>query len=1162
MIVHSRARYGVLLAVVAWTALLAPVVAGAQATPATAASSTQPADAAEPQPSLTIDEVQLQLAQVQETPDLAEDVRTTVVGLYTQAIQQLEIAQQWSARSAEFDTERQRAPEALKAIQGELAAPPAPATPDVPADATRAELEQLKRQVQSDLEAEKKTLSDWERERDRRTTRRKEIPDLTTAAKARLEALAETPPTGEGEQAVLVKTAQQTLSHARRLAVEREIEANNSELLSYDARRDLLQARIDRCTRRIGHLDKLLAAWQDVVQEQARRESEQALREAREQLKRAHPAIRPLAEKREEYALRAKEVQAENQELDDKLSATDALLAQVKQEYERVTRRVSATGLTNAIGQLLRKHRASLPSLRPLERDLRQLKKRINNAQLAGMELEDYRSELLKPGTSVGEVTARIAPGTSDDQRAMIRQAAEETVASLLGDTDSLLKEYDRLFNKLVDLDGKERELLRKIREFREYVDEKVLWIRSGTWPDTADMPHGREALAWLADPHAWRDVLTSVGGAFRANPGPMALVLVALITLWLVSPRMSHMIRAAGDRVSKPSRDNMGQTVGALIATAALAVRWPATLWFLGWVVSSPYDASDFAKAIAKGCRSAAVILFTLQTLHHIALPNGLGEKHFRWNARSLRLLRRHIRWLTAVVVPTFLVFASIDAQPTEAAKNSLGRLAFIVAFFGIALFTHRVLRPAGPILGPYLQRRPDTLTYRLRHYWYLLALALPVLLMMLAVAGYYYTAVYLGTRFIASVWIFLGLIVLRALAERWLFLQRRLRAIAEARERARQRRQQEVGEGTVTIDSEIIVIPEEKLDVAAISGQTLQLMRVVLTVVGIAALWGIWAEALPALGVLREVTVWKITQQVSEMVPTADGGNEINEYTKTIPITLANLGIACLVALLTVVAVKNIPGLLEIAVLRRLPFDAGGRFAVTAITRYTLTVVGVIVAFAQIGIGWAKVQWLVAAMTVGLGFGLQEIFANLVSGLMLLFERPIRIGDTVTVADISGVVTRIRTRATTIVGWDRKELIIPNKEFITGNVINWTLSDSILRLVLPVGIAYGSDTDRARKILAGVVGEHPNVLADPPPRILFMGFGDSTLDFEVRAYIGAVDHYLCTRDELNTAIDREFRKAGVEIAFPQRDIHVRSISSTLPIIDQRRNADAQDTP
>ena len=130
--------------------------------------------------------------------------------------------------------------------------------------------------------------------------------------------------------------------------------------------------------------------------------------------------------------------------------------------------------------------------------------------------------------------------------------------------------------------------------------------------------------------------------------------------------------------------------------------------------------------------------------------------------------------------------------------------------------------------------------------------------------------------------------------------------------------------------------------------------------------------------------------------------------------------------------------------------------------VSRYLITVVGLLLCFGVVGVGWSKVQWLVAAMGLGLGFGLQEIFANFISGLIILFERPVRVGDVVTIDGITGVVSRIRIRATTITDGDRKELIIPNKEFITGRVLNWTLTDPVNRVVIPVGVAYGSDTER----------------------------------------------------------------------------------------------------
>jgi len=194
--------------------------------------------------------------------------------------------------------------------------------------------------------------------------------------------------------------------------------------------------------------------------------------------------------------------------------------------------------------------------------------------------------------------------------------------------------------------------------------------------------------------------------------------------------------------------------------------------------------------------------------------------------------------------------------------------------------------------------------------------------------------------------------------------------------------------------------------------------------------------------------------------------------------------------------------------------------------------------------------VQWLIAAITVGLGFGLQEIFANFVSGLILLFERPIRVGDTVTVGDISGTISRIQIRATTVMGWDRKELIIPNKEFVTGKVVNWTLSDSIQRLTIPVGVAYGSDTAQVERILRRVVSENALVLRDPAPLVFFVGLGASSLDFNVLVFVSGVDKLGQTRHELLNALNAELGKAGIEIPFPQQDVHIRSIEGVLPVV------------
>ena len=224
----------------------------------------------------------------------------------------------------------------------------------------------------------------------------------------------------------------------------------------------------------------------------------------------------------------------------------------------------------------------------------------------------------------------------------------------------------------------------------------------------------------------------------------------------------------------------------------------------------------------------------------------------------------------------------------------------------------------------------------------------------------------------------------------------------------------------------------------------------------------------------------------------------------------------------------------------------DSGIRFAITTIARYLVVVVGIMVVSPMIGLEWSKLGWLVAALGVGLGFGLQEIFANFISGLIILFERPIRIGDTVTINELSGTVSQIRMRATTITDWDKKEIIIPNKTFVTSQFINWTLSDNTTRIVVKVGVAYGSDTDMVTKTLLEIADNNELILKEPVATAFFLGFGASSLDFELRVFVNNFANRLPVIHELHMEIDEQFSKQGISIAFPQLDLHVKEIPSS----------------
>ena len=207
----------------------------------------------------------------------------------------------------------------------------------------------------------------------------------------------------------------------------------------------------------------------------------------------------------------------------------------------------------------------------------------------------------------------------------------------------------------------------------------------------------------------------------------------------------------------------------------------------------------------------------------------------------------------------------------------------------------------------------------------------------------------------------------------------------------------------------------------------------------------WMIWADVFPALKVLDKQALWHSTVDVVEMHQDASGNQIPQRVSTVVPTTARHALIAGLILIAAFVIGRHLPALLEITLLGRMRFDKGGRHAISVLLRYLVALIGVFMACRTLSITWGSVQWLAAGMTVGLGFGLQEIFANFISGLILLFERPIRVGDVITLGDTTGTVTDIRIRATTVMNWDRKELIVPNKELITGRLLNWTLSDPV---------------------------------------------------------------------------------------------------------------------
>ncbi|SFF98168.1 Mechanosensitive ion channel [Halobacillus alkaliphilus] len=267
--------------------------------------------------------------------------------------------------------------------------------------------------------------------------------------------------------------------------------------------------------------------------------------------------------------------------------------------------------------------------------------------------------------------------------------------------------------------------------------------------------------------------------------------------------------------------------------------------------------------------------------------------------------------------------------------------------------------------------------------------------------------------------------------------------------------------------------------------------------------------------------------------------------------PVSVFLLIIAVLIISLTNRISKLFRGYVFPGVYKRYELDRGVQFTFDKAFHYLIMVLAIIISLSTVGFELSALTVFAGVIGVGIGFGMQNIASNFISGIILLFERPIKVGDRVIVDEIIGDVQRINMRATVIKTLDNEHIIVPNSYFLEEQVINRSYSDKVMRLVMPVGVAYGSDVPLVKKLLLQVAedeaGVSPTVRQIPEPFINFKEFGDSSLNFELFVWISDPQHVIRIRSNLNFRIDAIFRENGVEIPFPQRDLHVRSVDEKI---------------
>jgi len=748
----------------------------------------------------------------------------------------------------------------------------------------------------------------------------------------------------------------------------------------------------------------------------------------------------------------------------------------------------------------------------------------IADLRLRQFELNQLSQDLTNPDAFLNELLLQIPVR----QRDALRPGLEQMVTSRVTLVEQLNTNINTLINLAISLQISQRQLQQLSSDLKRTIDDQLFWVASSKPLDKSWLINFPNQAKNQIDSLHLKQVARNLATTLKQNyPWVILFGLFLAVYLWR-QPSLRRRLNTLHDEVGHFRRDSPWHTPRALALTVMIISPIPLALLCLGLMMHLGQD--PVMPYLGLALLKVSLAWFVLHLLYRVLDHRGIAARHFKWAESLVQRLHTLARRLAWILLPLVLVLGLHGALPLDAGGDALGRATMLIGMFLLA-----------GLLGRLMWRSEPLYHSRVLHFSATAVLILaPLLLAGITIWGYHYTAVKLAERFIDSLY----LIVLWMLVEGTVVRNLNVAGRRLAYQRAVSKRQAaEAREGQ---EGEVAAVEVPEMNIQQINQQSLRLAKLALVIIFSVGLYFTWADLISAASYLESVTLW---QYEGDGISSGD----------SVPISAGDILSAVVTLILTFTLARNLPGLLEILVLSRMELRQGTSYAVTTLLSYVIVGFGLVSALSSLGVSWDKLQWLVAALGVGLGFGLQEIFANFISGLIILFERPVRIGDVVTIGPLSGTINRIRIRATTITDFDNKEIIVPNKNFVTEQIINWSLQDTITRVIIKVGVAYGSDVAKVRELLMQIAKNNPRVLKDPEPLVFFLNFSDSTLEHELRIHVKELGDRNQAIDEINREVDRLFKENGIEIAFRQLDINLRDSKGLEKLVHRSRIEDSE---
>ncbi|MDX2506367.1 MAG: mechanosensitive ion channel, partial [Gammaproteobacteria bacterium] len=1019
--------------------------------------------------------VQKKVKAIEEAKDLDDETRKLLLASYAKTLDYLDSISINNQQSMAYAEARKQAPEEIKALKKQLenleqqqqqekdkaSGLQVELIPELVQNVSMLELKQQLDLESANLAAVEAKNSDIRQTLVTETESAPEIRKRLIKANLMLEQLLEDKKHPPADGAAEQKKAQQWLLDTHIAALRSEIKRLDQQLLSQSVRVKLLTVKkelSDHSLKKINTRVRFLEQQVDLKRSSEIQKTQEITREEQIQAQGKHPLVLSLAKSNSHLS---EDITNKANELGGIELGDDEVNKEVRrltQEQASTKRKLEIAGLSQILGQVLLEHKKALPDRKVYQKNMKKRQRQLAQYSLDHIHYQEEFSAIKHKEQYLKQLMADIAP----DKQVEIQEDLKVLLTTRRELLEKVINIDESYLQAIGNLDFAEKKLLQVAASYSELLDEHLFWLRNARILGYQNFKIIPEQVSFFLSPSRWigfvNDFVHMAQSSGEIIPGVLLIFFVLI-----KRKRIKELLFNIGQKTKKISTDSLLHTWKAIFYTLLLATPVPVLLWLAGWQLSAMADITAFSHAVAKAMLMIILPLFSLQVFRYMCLPGGLSEVHFKWPATVIHGLRKEMGRLMLTFLPVLFITVVLISKGESSVSGGLGRLFLLATLTTFAIFFYRLLKLKSGFLHTVAEQNPQGFFARYQRLWLYLSLAIVVTLMGLTIIGYVYTAGQLTASLIYTVWFIFALIIMQQMSVRWLLLTRRKYALKKAYEKRlaaqalrheKERNEQEHSDSEEKEHDHELDFEEPEIDMVSLSEDSTQLLNLAIFIFGVTGLIGIWSELLPALGIFEKVELWH-HKDILE-------GTEI-----LLPVTLKDLALALLIAVVAAIGAKRFPAIIEILLLQNTAVTSGSRYTITTLTNYAIVGIGVFSIFNILGADWARFQWLFAALSVGIGFGLQEIVANFISGLIILFERPIRIGDYVSVGENEGVVSKIQIRATTILTRDRKELLVPNKEFITEQLLNWSLSDPTSRLIIPVGVAYGSDIPRARELL-----------------------------------------------------------------------------------------------